>query len=328
VTASGALTNTAAILHADQFDPNTANNTASVTQTPQQADLVLIKVVNPTLQLEGFTVTYTFFLTNNGPTTATNVTVTDPFPSSLTLVGPNTPSQGTFDAASGVWSVGSLADGASATLTVTAQVDVLGPITNTATASAAQFDPDLSNHTSSASLTGQMPPDQISKRFFLSGGAFADPAAAPVATAADPPAATSAQALPVALGSSMLVAPSPTATAAGPATPTNPDSPMPAVAAPAASFQTSRPDLLSGGGGDSPIVQSDPPTGGPFLTAWEDRPSDVLTTSESETYSGSGDYSDLDCCLTDWGRVAETEAVRPATWFRDDLPVGLDALAV
>ena len=31
------------------LDTNAANNTASVTQTPQQADLVLIKMVNPTL---------------------------------------------------------------------------------------------------------------------------------------------------------------------------------------------------------------------------------------------------------------------------------------
>ena len=31
VTAAAAQTNTAAITHADQFDPNTANNTASVT---------------------------------------------------------------------------------------------------------------------------------------------------------------------------------------------------------------------------------------------------------------------------------------------------------
>ena len=36
-----AQTNTATISHADQFDPNTANNTASATETPQQADLAL-----------------------------------------------------------------------------------------------------------------------------------------------------------------------------------------------------------------------------------------------------------------------------------------------
>jgi uncharacterized repeat protein (TIGR01451 family) len=35
VVSPGAQTNTASISHADQFDPNTANNTASATETPQ-----------------------------------------------------------------------------------------------------------------------------------------------------------------------------------------------------------------------------------------------------------------------------------------------------
>ena len=39
-------TNTATISHADQFDPDTANNTATATQTPQQADLALSKTVS------------------------------------------------------------------------------------------------------------------------------------------------------------------------------------------------------------------------------------------------------------------------------------------
>ena len=41
-----AQTNTATISDADQFDPNTANNTASATVTPQQADLALTKTVS------------------------------------------------------------------------------------------------------------------------------------------------------------------------------------------------------------------------------------------------------------------------------------------
>ena len=34
-------TNTATVSAADQFDPNTGNNSASVTETPQQADLAV-----------------------------------------------------------------------------------------------------------------------------------------------------------------------------------------------------------------------------------------------------------------------------------------------
>ena len=39
-------TNTATITAADQFDPNTGNDTASATETPQQADLALTKTVS------------------------------------------------------------------------------------------------------------------------------------------------------------------------------------------------------------------------------------------------------------------------------------------
>src|SRR5262249_50096558 len=40
------LTNTAAITHADQFDPDNTNNSASVSEKPQQADLALAKSVS------------------------------------------------------------------------------------------------------------------------------------------------------------------------------------------------------------------------------------------------------------------------------------------
>ena len=358
VTSVNAATNVATVTGREP-DPDPSNNTASVTETPQEADLVLIKVVNPTLQLEGFTVTYTFFLTNNGPTTATDVTVTDPFPSSLTVVGPNTPSQGTFDSASGVWSVGTLAAGASATLIVIAQVDVLGPITNTASAMADQFDPDLSNNTSSASLTGLMPPDQISKRFFLSGAAFTDPpAAANSPAAADPPAAVSTpvQAAALSLPSSSAAV-APTTGAAVSATPINPVSTAPAVGAAAVTAQGNRPDLLSGGGGDpvTPVAGAAltmlldvmPSTRPDAATGLPDDPDD-LTAALRLVCSGETGVvpvapatdappvapadrpwpadraSNLDRCLAAWGREAATEAAPPASWFRGDLPVGLD----
>ena len=63
-----AQTNTATISAADQFDPDTGNNTASATETPQQADLAVTKTVsNPTPNV-GDTITFTVTLTNPGPT--------------------------------------------------------------------------------------------------------------------------------------------------------------------------------------------------------------------------------------------------------------------
>src|SRR5262249_53781827 len=125
--------------------------------------------------LTGFNVTYTFTVHNLGPSTATNVVVTDPFPTSLTVVGPNTASQGSFDPTTGVWDVGTLPVGGSATLAVTARADVLGTTPNSATVHGDQFDPNLSNNDDTAVITGQMDPGDISKRFFLSGGAATDP---------------------------------------------------------------------------------------------------------------------------------------------------------
>src|SRR5262245_28520875 len=71
VTSPSALTNTATITHSDQTDPNSANDIASVTETPQRADLALLKSVsNPTPNV-GDNVIFTVTLSNSGPNPAT-----------------------------------------------------------------------------------------------------------------------------------------------------------------------------------------------------------------------------------------------------------------
>src|SRR5262249_26243764 len=106
----GALRKTGTISFADQFDPNTTNNTASATETPQQADLSVSKTVsNPTPNV-GDPITFTVTLSDLGPDAATNVQLTDLLPAGLTFVSA-TPSQGTYLPGTGLWDVGTVIAG-------------------------------------------------------------------------------------------------------------------------------------------------------------------------------------------------------------------------
>ncbi len=150
VVAAGLKTNTAEVTAADQsdIDSTPGNNVAaeddqaSVTFTTTAADLSLTKTVSNAAPNLGENVTFTVVLSNAGPDAATGVQVKDILPIGLTLVSA-TPSTGSYNSATGIWTVGSLANAASATLQIVASVDSSGSITNTAEVIASdQFDPD------------------------------------------------------------------------------------------------------------------------------------------------------------------------------------------
>jgi uncharacterized repeat protein (TIGR01451 family) len=150
-TTVGAKINTAQVTAVDQFDPDsTPNNNAageddqaSVTVTPNVADLSLTKLVNNAAPNANQTVVFTLTLTNNGPQSATNVAVADQLPAGLTFVSSTPSGSTTYNSGTGVWTVGSLASGANATLQITATVATPGVKTNTAQVSASdQLDPD------------------------------------------------------------------------------------------------------------------------------------------------------------------------------------------
>jgi uncharacterized repeat protein (TIGR01451 family) len=153
VVSPAAETNAATISHADQFDPDPANNQASATVTPQQADLALTKTVDNPLPNVGDTITYTITLSNNGPDSATGVNVTDPLPAGVSFVV-DSASEGSYDPVSGIWTVGSVAVGVPQVLTITALVSNPDESVNTAFIShAEQFDPDPANNSASSSVT-------------------------------------------------------------------------------------------------------------------------------------------------------------------------------
>src|SRR5207244_4328347 len=136
-------------------DPNAANNTASastqVSAAAKSVDLGVTKT-GPATATTGGPITYTLTAKNNGPDAATGATVTDTLPSGVGFTSA-TSTQGTCTNASGTvtCAVGSLASGASATITINATAPAAaGTITNTATVKGNEPDPNAANNTASA----------------------------------------------------------------------------------------------------------------------------------------------------------------------------------
>lgn len=115
------------------------------------ADLSVTKSADTTTVTVGQTVTYRVTVRNAGPNTATGVAVTDPLPAGLTFVSA-TPSAGSYNPVTGQWSVGTLAVGASATLTLRAKATTTGPVTNTATTHANEIDLRPGNNTDTVTV--------------------------------------------------------------------------------------------------------------------------------------------------------------------------------
>ncbi|TML31422.1 MAG: DUF11 domain-containing protein, partial [Actinobacteria bacterium] len=114
------------------------------------ADLSITKTGPATAQ-NGGTITYTLSVSNAGPFDAHNVTVDDPLPAGETLVSA-TPSQGSCSGTV-TCDLGTVANGGAATISIVASVTAScgSTLTNTATVSGDEPDPDTSNNSSSSS---------------------------------------------------------------------------------------------------------------------------------------------------------------------------------
>ena len=116
------------------------------------ADLQVTKMAGAASILVGANVRFTVTVTNLGPNIGSTLIVTDTLPAGLTYVSHAT-SAGTYSAATGLWTLGSLAVGASQTLTLTASGNSVGTWTNTATVASDNSDPVTANNTASAAVT-------------------------------------------------------------------------------------------------------------------------------------------------------------------------------
>jgi len=151
-----AQTNTATVVGATTSAMINGVVTAGLTQTnvstttvatstinPQELDLVISKSVSNLTPAVNSVITYTVTLTEEaGFSTATNVIVLDQIPLGEALVT-DTPSVGTY--VGGVWTIPTLAAGATATLVYTVDVNAAGPQTNTAVVTNTTQTNDLGN---------------------------------------------------------------------------------------------------------------------------------------------------------------------------------------
>ncbi|HWH70491.1 MAG TPA: proprotein convertase P-domain-containing protein, partial [Candidatus Sulfotelmatobacter sp.] len=154
-TAAGNIFSSANVASTDP-ELNSADNSVAISTVvvPPVADLSVGIAAFPNPAIVGETLTYTFAVTNNGPATATGVTMSNTLPPSVRI---NTVdySQGTISVAGNtiVCNVGLLGKNASATATVNVTALDYGTIYASSRVSALQTDPLLANNSFTAATT-------------------------------------------------------------------------------------------------------------------------------------------------------------------------------
>ncbi len=147
------LTNTVTV-SGNHPDTNPANNTASViVNVAAVADLSVSKTAAPNPVRVGDVLTYTLYVTNHGPSTASTLTLTDTLPAGVTLASVTAPGWSCSGTSTVVCTRASLTtDPASAlTIVVTAPLTA-GFITNTVSVASASIDLTPANNNASVSV--------------------------------------------------------------------------------------------------------------------------------------------------------------------------------
>jgi len=120
------------------------------------ADFNLSYAINTSNPCKGETLEYTVEVTNGGPNDTYNVEVLSEVPAGLTFQEA-TPSQGSYNSATGIWDIGTINDGNSASLVISATVnnDQGGNTINSSASISNSFaeDPDPSNNSSNLAVT-------------------------------------------------------------------------------------------------------------------------------------------------------------------------------
>src|SRR5215471_8891964 len=123
-------------------------------------DLQVTKTDGTATVVPGTLDTYTITVTNNGPDTVGSLTLTDPLPAGAQNATFGTPSQGSYDPATGAWSGLTLASGGSVSMTLGVTIDpsATGSFSNTVTVTPPSGVTDTNPANNSATDTDTLTP--------------------------------------------------------------------------------------------------------------------------------------------------------------------------
>jgi len=144
---SGPLSNTASV-SATETDPVPGNNSdTEPTAVTLVADLSIAKTDSPDPVNAAGTLTYTLAVSNAGPSTATALVVTDPLPATVTFLNASGTGWSCSQAAGIVTcNRATLTVGAAPAITINVTAPPGGALSNTASVSAAELDPNAANN--------------------------------------------------------------------------------------------------------------------------------------------------------------------------------------
>ncbi len=132
-------TNTAGVAGAEDVTGSSSNADgtyvgpdSTATARIRRTDLSVTKTVSAGPYSFGNEVNWTVVVANAGPDAATGVTLADVLPVGLIYVTTVSASQGTYSSGTGIWTVGTVNNGANATLVIRTRLNQIGAITNRA----------------------------------------------------------------------------------------------------------------------------------------------------------------------------------------------------
>ncbi|MGH3371228.1 MAG: DUF11 domain-containing protein, partial [Nocardioidaceae bacterium] len=138
-----------AVVSSDYADPNNGNNTVTaLTTVNASADLAITKTSDQSVYKQSSLITYTVMVTNNGPSDALAVVVTDTLPATQQALYQSDTGGCTKSGDILTCTMGNLGVGQSRSFNINIVVKgSRGQVTNTATVTSSTSDPALANNT-------------------------------------------------------------------------------------------------------------------------------------------------------------------------------------